>query len=225
MEEKIQKIKEIVEKEMRVCPAHDINHIMRVYNLSMEIVKRENVDLEVLQAAALLHDIGGEKEMQDSTGKTCHAIESAKIAEPILRELGFKEEKIKHICDCIISHRYRSIKKPETKEAQILFDADRLEVIGAIGIARCFIWTGKNKAHLHRKISIEEYAKENLVDGKINGRLIDKTKHSPILAFETKDKHVIKKLYTEKAKEIARNRLEFSKQFFDRLEKEINGEM
>jgi uncharacterized protein len=224
-DDKFEKMKDIAEKELKHCLGHDMNHVMRVYNTAMKIAEGENIDFEVLKAALLLHDIGGEKEMQDSTGNTDHAVESAKMARPILQELGFSEEKINHICNCILSHRYRTEKIPETKEAKILYDANRLEVLGAIGIARSFIWTGKNKANLYRKIPVEEYARENLVGGKINGRMIDKTKHSPQLAFETKDKHVINRLFTEKAKEIARNRLEFSKAFFERLEKEINGEL
>jgi len=64
-----------------------------------------------------------------------------------------------------------------------------------------------------------------LVGGELNGRIKDKTKHSPQIAFETKDKFIVDKVYTKKAKQIAKERLEFSEKFFDRFEKEINGEM
>ncbi len=225
MEDKFEKIKNIVEKELNECSAHDINHVMRVYNLALNISEGEDVDLEVIKAAALLHDIGGKKEMEDPTGNTDHAVESAKMAKPILKELDFSDDKIKHICNCIISHRYRTVNKPKTKEAEIIFDADKLEIVGAIGIGRSFYWNGKNNAHLYRKINIEEYIKENLVGGELNGRIKDKTKHSPQIAFETKDKFIVDKVYTKKAKQIAKERLEFSEKFFDRFEKEINGEM
>lgn len=129
---------------------------------------------------------------------------------------------IKHIVDCILSHRYRTDNKPKTKEAMIVFDADKLETVGAIGIARAFAWVGKNNAHLYKTADIEEYVQENL-GGKINGRIQDKTKHSPQLNWETKDKHIVEYLYTEKAKEMAKERKAFSELFLEKLKKEIDG--
>ena len=177
MDRKIEKIKEIVKKELASCPAHNFDHVIRVYNLALHLAENENVDLDVIKAAVLLHDIGEKKELDDPTGKTDHAIEGAKMAKPILNNLGYSKDKIKHIQDCIISHRYRTENKPQTKEAKIVFDADKLETVGAIGIARAFVWTGKNNAHIYKKVDIDKYAKENL-GGKINGRIQDKTKHS-----------------------------------------------
>ncbi|MEK6848408.1 MAG: HD domain-containing protein [Nanoarchaeota archaeon] len=224
MNEKIEKIKEIVEKELAFCSAHNFDHVMRVYNLALHLAENEDVDLDVIKAAALLHDIGGKKEVDDPTGKTDHAIESAKMAEPILNNLGYSKDKIKHIQDCIISHRYRTENKPQTKEAKIVFDADKLETVGAIGIARAFVWVGRNNAHIYKNADIDEYAKENL-GGKINGRIQDKTKHSPQINWETKDKHILNYLCTEKAKQVAKDRMIFSENFFKRLENEINGKM
>jgi uncharacterized protein len=224
MDEKIEKIKKIVEKELAFCSAHNFNHVMRVYNLALHLAENEEVDLDVIKAAALLHDIGGKKEVDDPTGKTDHAIESSKMAEPILNNLGYSKDKIKHIQDCIISHRYRTENKPQTKEAKIVFDADKLETVGAIGIARAFVWVGRNNAHIYKNADIDEYAKENL-GGKINGRIQDKTKHSPQINWETKDKHILNYLYTDKAKQVAKERMIFSENFFKRLENEINGKM
>jgi len=201
-----------------------VDHVMRVYNLALYLAENEDVDLDVIKAAALLHDIGGKKEVDDPTGKTDHAIESAKMAEPILNNLGYSKDKIKHIQDCIISHRYRTENKPQTKEAKTVFDADKLETVGAIGIARAFVWVGRNNANIYKKADIIEYAKENL-GGKINGRIQDKTKHSPQINWETKDKHILNYLYTEKAKQVAKDRMVFSENFFKRLENEINGKM
>ena len=223
MEQKFQKIKEIVEKELS-CSAHSINHVMRVYNLALHLAENEDVDFDVLKASALLHDIARVKEDNDPTGKTDHAILSSEMAVPILKKLSFSEEKIKHIQDCIISHRYRTGNEAKTKEAQILFDADKLDTLGAIGIARSFVWVGRNNAKIYTDINIEEYINENL-GGKINGRIQDKTKHSPQIEFETKLKFLITKLHTEKAKEVCKERIEFYKSFLDRLKREINGEL
>lgn len=221
MDDRFQKIKELVEKELS-CSAHSMDHIMRVYNLSLSIAKDMDVDLDVLQAAALLHDIGRVKEDTDPSGQTDHALVSAEMASPILKSLGFQEDKIKQVQDCIVSHRYRTGNKPKTKEAEILFDSDKLDTVGAIGIARCFSWVGKHNANIYTNVDLEEYAKDNL-GGKLNGRIQDKTKHSPHIEYETKLKFLSDKLYTDKAKEIAKERIEFFKSFLDKLEKDVQG--
>jgi len=219
---RIEKIKQYVEKAMD-CPGHNIDHVMRVYNICLTLAKGEKIDKEVLEAATLLHDIGGLREMGDKTGKTDHAVESSKMAKLLLKKLEFSEEKIKHIQACIVSHRFKNDHKPETLEAKLLFDADKLDALGAIGIARSFVWVGKNKAHIYKKVSdLNEYAKENL-SGKIDGIIQDKSKHSPQIEYETKIKNIIKKLNTKKAKKIAKKRLEFYANFLRRLEKEVKG--
>lgn len=224
MEEKFQKIKEAVEKELS-CSAHNMDHIMRVYNLSLHLAENEDVDMDVLKAAALLHDIARVKEDNDPTGNTDHAVLSAEMVEPILQELNFTKEQIKHIEDCIISHRYKTGNEAKTTEAKILFDADKLDAVGAIGIARGFVWIGRNNGKIYADTSdIDKYINENL-GGKINGRIQDKTKHSPQMEYEIKLKFLIDKMYTEKAKEVCKERTEYLKNFLDRLEREINGEL
>ena len=224
MIDKIEKVKKIAEKHLAndSDSAHNIEHAMRVYNLAIKLAENERVDLDIIKIAVLLHDIGGAKEVKDPSGKTDHAVESAKLAKPFLKKLGLPEDKIVHILECIVSHRYKSEAKPKSLEAKIVFDADKLETVGAIGIARAFVWVGKNNAHIYRKTNIEKYAKENLC-GKINGRIQDKTKHSPQINWETKNKHIVDYLYTQKAKQIAKKRIEFSKTFFSKLEEEIKG--
>ena len=227
MEEKYQKIKKIVEKESEWTDAgHDINHTIRVYDLCLRLAKdMGSVDFEVLKLSALLHDIGGAKELQDKSGKTCHAKESAKMAQKILKKFGYSQNKINKIIHCILSHRYKTGIKPETKEAKILSDADKLESIGALGVARNFIWVGTNNAKMYAETDLKEYIKENLYGGKINGRIKDKTNHNPFFEFELKSKRIPKKLHTQTAKEIAKERVLYMKSFFDRLKEEIKGKM
>jgi uncharacterized protein len=215
----------MVEEELKECSAHNFDHVMRVYNMAVHLAEGESVDLEIIKTAALLHDIGSKKEMDDPTGKTDHALEGAKMARPILEKLGFSADKINHICDCIVSHRYKTENKPETLEAKILFDADKLDAIGAIGLARAFVWIGRNRGHIYKKAdNLDNYIKENL-GGKIKGRIQDKTKHSPQIEFETKTKFLAGKLYTKKAKKIGKERTEYFRKFLDRLEKEVKGEI
>lgn len=225
MEEKYRKIKEIVEKELS-CSAHNMEHIMRVYNLCLHLAENEpDIDIDILKTAALLHDIGRVKEDNDDSGRIDHAIHSAKMAENILRNLGYEEDKIEKIKHCIMTHRFRSGNVPKTKEAKILFDADKLDALGSIGIARAFIIAGQYGEKIYSDIPIDKYTKNNIVGESQNGRIKDLSKHAVNLEFEMKFKHIPEKLYTKKAKEIAKQRFKFMKQFFKRLKREINGEL
>jgi len=229
MEEKYKQLKTIVEKEMEgASPAHDINHVMRVYNLCLKLASYEpNVDVDILKTAALLHDIARTKE--DKKGhihvlNVDHAILGAEMSEKILRELAYSEEKIEQIKHCIAAHRFRSGVEPRTREAKILSDADKLDVLGAVGIARSFTIGGECGQKIYSDTPIDEYTKENLIGGKPNGRIKNPSKHASNLEFETKFKHIPDKLYTQKAREIAKRRLEYMKQFFERLKREIDGQ-
>ncbi|MDH5754806.1 MAG: HD domain-containing protein [Candidatus Bathyarchaeota archaeon] len=225
MEAKYQRIKEIVEKELS-CSAHDMEHVIRVYNLCLHLAKHEpGIDLDVLKTAALLHDIARVKEFKNKTGSIDHAALGAEMAERLLITLGYSEEKIVHIKHCIAAHRYRREVKPQTKEAKILFDADKLDVLGAIGVARSFMIAGQYGQKIDSDTSIEEYFRENVVGEKADGRIKDISKHAPNLEFELKFKHIPERLYTQKAREMAEERLHFMENFFERLKTEMKGEL
>jgi uncharacterized protein len=220
MKARINKIKEIVGKELS-CSAHNLDHVMRVHNMCIFLAKyEEKVDLDILIPAALLHDIGRVIESQDKSGKTDHAILGAEMAEDILRNLDYNEEEIKRIKHCIITHRYRSGNGPKTIEAKILFDADKLDVIGSIGIARTFMMAGQFGQSLSQNNLSNDYIINNTSE---NGRLKDVSKHSPFIEYELKFKKIPEKLYTKKAKEIGKDRLAFMDLFFKKLELEIEG--
>ena len=221
-------MKMIAEKEMEgASPAHDINHVMRVYNLCLGLARYEpTVDLDVLRTAALLHDIARTKEDEDASALGVdHAILGAEMSAKILRKLGYPKEKIERVKHCIASHRFRGENPPRTIEAKILSDADKLDVLGATGIARSFTIGGECGQKIYSDTPIDEYIEENLVGGKANGRIIDPSKHASNLEFETKFKRIPDKLHTRKAIEIARERLDYMKQFFERLKNEINGQL
>ncbi len=210
------RIREIVEKELS-CSAHNLDHVLRVYNLCMFLSKyEENVDLEVLIPAVLLHDIARVKESKDKTGEIDHAILGSEMAEDILRNLKYEEDKIEKIKHCIITHRFRTDNRPKTIEAKILFDADKLDALGSIGIARCFMLAGQ----FGQSLSVKNPIDTNTSD---NGRLKDVSKHSPFIEYEVKFKKIPEKLHTKKAKEIGIERLKFMDDFFKRLDLEIEG--
>lgn len=217
---KYKKIIEIVQDKL-TCSAHNLDHVFRVYNLCLLIAKHEeNVDLEVLIPSALLHDIARVEESKDKTGEIDHAILGSEIAEDILRKLQYEEEKIEKIKHCIISHRFRTGNEPNTIEAKILFDSDKLDAIGASGIARTFMLSGQFGQRLTINGTLDDYLEYNTVE---NGRLKDVSKHTPFIEYETKFKKIPDKLYTKQAKEIGEERLKFKEEYFNRLKLEIDG--
>ncbi len=130
MDTRHKKIIKIVQEKL-TCSAHNLDHVFRVYNLCLLLAKDEkDVDLEVLIPSALLHDIARVEESNDKTGKIDHAILGSIIAEDILKYLEYEEDKIEKIKHCILTHRFRTGNEPNSIEAKILFDSDKLDVIG-----------------------------------------------------------------------------------------------
>lgn len=219
----LEKIKDTV-KEILKDSAHDYDHTIRVYNNCMLIAKSEQgANLEVLQVASLLHDIARAKEDSDDSGKTDHAILGADMAHKILRDFGFDEQFAQKVKYVISTHRYRADNPPATLEAKILFDADKLDALGAIGIARSFAIAGKVGERLYYNGSVEDYVKDNLVGGKTSGRIKDISKHSFQMEYELKFRLLPEKMYTHTAKQIAKSRLEFMETFIKQMVDEING--
>jgi uncharacterized protein len=223
MEAKYQKIKEIVRKEL-AHSHHDLEHVERVHDLCIYIARDEpKANLDVLRTAALLHDVARVREFDDTLGSVEHATLGARMAEEILRKLNYEEEEISQIKHCVAVHRYRRKRKPRTVEAKILFDADKLDSLGAVGIARCFMMAGQYGQRVYSDIPLEEYMNDNVAGRKNIIQLRDIRKHSPNLEFEVKLKHIPERLYTKKAKEIAKQRLVYMEDFFNRLKAEVQG--
>ncbi len=217
---KYNEILEIVEDKL-TCSAHNLDHVFRVYKLCLLIAKYEkDVDMEILIPSALLHDIARVEESKDKSGKVDHAILGSEIAEGILRKLEYEEEKIQKIKHCIIAHRFRTGNEPNSIEAKILFDSDKLDAIGATGIARTFILAGQFGQRLIADEPLKDYLESNTVE---NGRLKDVSKHTPFVEYEVKFKKIVDRLYTDKAREIGKERLMFMGEYFNRLKLEIEG--
>ena len=117
-------------------PAHDFQHIMRVYKNAELIGRREGADMEILLPAVLLHDLVVYPKGSAKTSKS--ADDSADMAEKWLNSCGYPQEKVNRICYCIRTHSYSKRLTPASLEGRILQDADRLDALGAIGIARTF---------------------------------------------------------------------------------------
>ncbi len=190
--------------------SHDWEHSLRVLSLCLRIGKKEGADLKILQIAALLHDIG--RPWQDeSGGKISHAQKGAGLARKLLAKYHLEQEKIEQIVHCIATHRFRGRKAPLSKEAKILFDADKLDSIGAVGIGRAFLFGGEIGAKLHNK-----------------GVAIEKTKpyteeDTAYREFMVKLKKVKDRMLTTEGRKIAQERHRFMIEFFERLDREVEG--
>jgi uncharacterized protein len=133
----------LVKQKMKNDPAHDFNHIMRVYKNAQKLCKKEKANQKIVLSAVLLHDIisypKSDKHSKLSSQK------SADEAKKILKKLNFTSEEIHIISDAIRDHSFSRGKTPKTLEGKILQDADRLDALGAIGIARVFAVGGSEK--------------------------------------------------------------------------------
>ena len=133
-------IKNEVIKIMDNDPAHDFEHVMRVYNNAQKITKKEKANRKLVLSAALLHDIVSYP--KSNKRSKLSSVESAKKSKLILKKYSFTEEEIIIISDAITDHSFSQKKIPRTLEGKILQDADRLDALGAIGIARVFATSG-----------------------------------------------------------------------------------
>lgn len=131
---------------------HDLDHSLRVYRNAMKIAEIESGDKEIIAMAALLHDADDHKLFNTTDNEN---------ARKFLISHGFNEEKIAKICEVInaISFSKNRGKRPETIEGQIVQDGDRLDALGAIGIARTFAYGGTHQRplpssieHFHEKL-------------------------------------------------------------------------
>lgn len=190
--------------------SHAWEHTERVYRLCLHIGQVEMADLEVLAIAAYLHDVG--RLYQDETkGRVCHAEKGAEMAATLLEASDMSPEKKTNIIHCIRSHRFRGNSKPQTLEAKILFDADKLDAIGAIGIARAFLFAGEVGARLH----------EPHVDPADTAPYTEED--TGYREYKLKLSRIKDRMLTREGRRMAEARHTFMKQFFDRFVDEYEG--
>ena len=198
--------------ETILCSApgcHDFAHTLRVLKNARLLLKTEpGADAFTVEVAALLHDIARPDELVES-GKCCHAKLGAQKAVQILHELGCTDEAfIQHVSDCVRTHRYRGKDAPVTLEAKIVYDADKLDSVGAIGIARAFHFAGRIGAAIHNTeetaLNSESYSDQD----------------SAYREYLVKLRHLHQKMLTKSGKILAEDRDIFMREFFDQLNKE-----
>ncbi len=189
--------------------AHDPQHIYRVLYLALDIARFEQeVDLDILIAACLLHDIGRDEQFKDK-GKD-HAKVGARMAYDYLTSIGWPEDKAQHVADCVRAHRFRGKGRHRSMESTILYDADKLDATGALGIARTLIYQGQEDQPLYH------------VDG--SHQLIygeGDTRDSFFHEYLFKLRHVEGRLNTTRARDIAAGRREAAENFAHALKNDV----
>lgn len=203
----------LLESFMQTCmedSAHDKEHVYRVLNNALVIAKEEeNVDYDLLITACLLHDIARPEQIRDPS--LCHAEVGSYKAYGFLRENGFPEEFAVNVRDCIRTHRFRKNDQPKLLEGKILFDADKLDVVGAIGIARTLVYKGT--------VSDPLYIRKD--DGTISDGT-DDTVSSFFREYKLKLEKLYDRFYTEKGAILAKERRSAAEAFYFSLYNEVN---
>ncbi len=141
----LESLKQEIQLKMSNDSAHDFDHIMRVYKNAQKICKKEKTDEKLVLSAVLLHDVISYPK-SDKRSKLS-SLKSSEVSKQILKKYNFTENEIQIISDAIKDHSFSQNKTPKTIEGKILQDADRLDAIGAIGIARVFAVAGSEKRH------------------------------------------------------------------------------
>ena len=190
--------------------AHDSEHVYRVLYNALEIAKAEqDVNYDILIAACLLHDIGRKEQIADAS--LCHAAVGAGKAYAFLRELGMDADFAEAVRHCIQTHRFRKNLRPQTIEAKVLFDADKLDVTGAIGIARSLLYKG----------TVTEPLYTHLSDGSISDGTADDAP-SFLREYKFKLEKLYDRFYTRKGAELAQSRRAIAAAFYESIYREVN---
>ena len=198
-----------------VDPVHGFDHIERVYHMAEKLAVLEGANLEIVHVAALLHDSRGSD--PNSGERLSHHEASALFAEQVLRGEGWTDEQIRAVQHCIRAHRYRGEKEnePQTIEAKVLFDADKLDVLGAIGVARTIGYAVQAGQPIYAEPS------KQFIE---NGLKQPNEPHSSYHEYLFKLRKVKQRLFTASAIQIAEARDAFLTKFYEQLGAEIRAE-
>ena len=207
----IKDIKDYVEQCLsKANGSHAWEHTQRVCNLCVHIGHVEGADQEVLELAAYLHDIG--RFYQDeSKGTICHAEKGAEMAHELLEQYPISGDQRTNVLHCIRSHRFRGNAHPETLEAKVLFDADKLDAIGAIGVARAFQFAGEVGAKFHNPSVNPEDTKPYTEED------------TGYREFRVKLRKIKARMLTAEGRRMAEERHAFMEVFFERFLQEHEG--
>lgn len=190
---------------------HDFDHVLRVLASTERIGPAEDARMEIVRAATMLHDIG--RSQADAQGID-HAAYAARQAANILADQPVSM--VEAVIHAIAAHRFRSQPSPQTVEARVLFDADKLDAIGAIGVARAYAYGGAHGQRLWappEDIELDRWLREG----------DDPDSHTPVHEFIVKLSRIKDMLYTETGRAVAQERHTFMLTYFEQLNAEVRG--
>lgn len=193
-------------------PVHGFDHILRVLRLAEHLAQREGADMEIVRAAVLLHDASGET---GGSGRAAHHESGAEFAVEVLAAEGWPAGRIAAVQHCIRAHRYRGDERPQTLEAQVVFDADKLDVIGAYGVARTLAYDVVVQWPFFAEPSAEFLQTGKKAEGET---------HSSYHEYLFKLSKIHTRLHTATAKQLAAQRQQFLNEYFEQLAREARGE-
>lgn len=194
-------------------PVHGWDHVERVVRMAEHLARETGADAEIVRAAALLHDACGAHPYAGEA-RADHQQESAELARRVLSEEGWPEDRIRAVEHCIRAHRFRGQEQPQTLEAQVLFDADKLDVMGAFGAARTIGYA------LQAGMPIYAPPSQTFLE---HGRLEEGEPHSAYHEYLFKLRRVKDRLCTEPARRIGEKRHQVLCGFFEQLAAEAEG--
>lgn len=194
--------------------AHDFDHVRRVTRMAVHIAQAEGADVDVVRAAALLHDVPATHSpgLDERAG---HHLAAAEFARRYLAEAGMDPARIDGVVHAIQAHRFRDQSiQPQTLEARCLYDADKLDSIGAIGVARAFAFAGLRNARLWTEPVHAAPPDDEQPEG---------AAYTPTHEFVYKLRRLLTTLHTQTARQIGQERHDFMVAFFAQLDREMGA--
>jgi len=211
--------KETMEHEGGPDAAHDYDHIVRVMALADTLQAGEGGDLPTIWAAVALHDIGQARERRSGGD---HAQIGAEMAATLLLGTRFPQEAIPIVQQAILDHRMTGSAVPQSLEGRILYDADKIDILGAVGIGRLYCITGRYNQKVYAPVPPEVVEP---ADPLLVRHLRRRPDYSPSIEFRLLFGNLPERMTTETGRELARERYEYMAGFFTRLQFEVEGKL
>lgn len=192
-------------------PVHGFDHVLRVLKLAEAIAVEEGADPEIVRAAVLLHDTDADKLQPENgeTGRLSHHLASAEFAAEVLQKEGWPADRIEAVAHCIRAHRFRDDREPPASlEAKVVFDADKLDAIGAIGVARAIAYAVR-AGELPYSEPSEHFLK--------TGEKLPGERHSAYHEHIFKLRRIKDRMFTKMGKRLAEERHRVMDEFFEKL--------
>jgi len=208
---------EAMQREEAKDASHDYDHIVRVMALADTISKQEGGDLPIIWAAVAFHDIGQERERLHGGD---HAYIGAEMAGDFLTNTRFPQDAIPQVQAAIREHRMTGKNIPHTIEGRILYDADKIDCLGAIGIARLYCITGRYNQKIYSTLP-SDLAEP--VDPLVVRELRRSPDYSPSIEFQLLFDNLPERMTTATGRSLAQERYDYMATFFSRLRDEIEG--